>query len=460
VSSPWKKYRGLVKEGVQLTEGEKRRQALQFAALGAGVTPVFSGLTNLISHGKVSPWAPLKRWIPAQVAAGALAGGALPAIQHMLAQSNIEKAKSRISGQKALEVAKPAEIAMATKPDPLKDRLKKLGSFMGAAERLQGFAMSPESAALLAGTGVGLGAGRALSGHTAAGIAPRGRKMRSEDIARRAAFIGAPLGTVALLALAKKKGLTPRLMQHIANKFPRGMVTDPATEQSLLKFLIPAGTAAAGGVGGGLLTGGTVGAIQQMRGSPYKKDQEKKASMSGQDLRLPVMGGVKPPTQDSKAFADKQLSMSSAEVGPVQPSTKGAKIEDIVPKYKSAASTKAAPYQQTRKGKRPIRVHNLVKKAGDLMDPVSSDPLVLYLQKQAQKDGQLEANISDMPKGKEEKEQASECPCPPKELESKVRGLMHAETKSHFDNTEGVRKKHTEKDHTYDPGVVDRVLGL
>jgi hypothetical protein len=315
MSASWLPYffGELEKLGVVLNTEERRRQALQFAGLGAAAAPAVSGIKNLVAHGKISPWATKARWLPAQIIGGALAGGALPAIQHALARTNIESAKSREMGQRAMELAHPSEMAAATTP-----------------------------------------------------------------------------------------GATPEV--------------------------------------------------------------PKVASMSGQDLRLPIMGGVKPPTQDSKAFANKQLSMSSAEVGPVQPSSKGAKIKDIIGEYKDpmkvGASKKTAPYQQTRKGKRPIRVHNLVKKAGDTMDPIVTDPLVQYLKKQAAKDGQLEDNESAVPTGKSEKELSTEPPEPTPEMVAKVKSEVHKTTKDSFDTTKGVRPKHTEKDHPHDPGVVDRVLGL
>jgi len=204
---------------------------------------------------------------------------------------------------------------------------------------------------------------------------------------------------------------------------------------------------------------------------------KKTSSDAGQDLRAPIVGGMKFPTNDSKQFAKKQLDMSSAEVGAVQPSTKGAKIQDIVPKMpattKISAAKTVANYQQTRKGRRPIRVHNLVKKAGDPMDPITTDPLVRYLRKQAQ-ENRVETNLSNMPTGPEEKELSTKCPCPTSELTGEAQS-----GKSHVNGLfqEGnVKPKYTEKDHekglntvnevkpnlesSYAEGVVDRVLGL
>lgn len=184
----------------------------------------------------------------------------------------------------------------------------------------------------------------------------------------------------------------------------------------------------------------------------------KEASDAGQDLRTPIMGGTKFPTNDSKAYARKQFQMSNAEVGPVQPSNKGAKIEDLVPKFKTSACKKMAPYQQTRKGRRPIRAHNLVKKADDYMDPILTDPLVRHLKKVAA-EGPVDDNLTNMPIAGREPELASDCPCPTKDMDSKG-DASKKETESHFDNSGAVEDKFRDKDHPYAEGVVNRVLGL
>lgn len=187
---------------------------------------------------------------------------------------------------------------------------------------------------------------------------------------------------------------------------------------------------------------------------------KKRASDAGQDLRTPVLGGTKFPTNDSKQFAKKQFEMSSAEVGPIQPSTKGSKIQDIIPKYpaaKVAAAKKMAPYQQTRKGRRPIRVHNLVKKAGDPMDPITTDPLVRYLKKQAA-EGKVEDNLSNMPTGESETELSTECPCPTGDLTGNAKADV-SEADKKFDEGR-VKPKGKDKDHVFSEGVVNRVLGL
>ncbi len=96
----------------RLTKGDERRQALQFAGLGAATAPVVSGIKNLIAHGKISPFGAsvAKRWLPAQVIGGALAGGALPAIRHALERTNVGRAKTRTDVKRELAKAKAEGI--------------------------------------------------------------------------------------------------------------------------------------------------------------------------------------------------------------------------------------------------------------------------------------------------------------------------------------------------------------
>lgn len=131
----------------------------------------------------------------------------------------------------------------------------------------------------------------------------------------------------------------------------------------------------------------------------------KKASTAGQDLRAPILGGTKLPTDDSKGFAQKKLNQSSAEVGPI-------------PQPKKIASI------------------------GDPMDPIKTDPLVVWL-KHAQ---QLEPKPEVSPEAEE--------------LGTQSNSEVSAWVKDHFTAKGDVRKKYEQKDHTYSEGVVDRVLKL
>lgn len=191
---------------------------------------------------------------------------------------------------------------------------------------------------------------------------------------------------------------------------------------------------AAGGTAGGLIAG--------------LFDREKKASQAGQDLRLPVMGGTKFPTQDSVRTAKKQLQRSSAEVGP-QP---------------------APTYSMMGKMKK-------VAASGDTMDPMMDDPLVLFLKKAKVEEtskeqppltglmegSKLDDNLPDMPLGKEEFELASLPPCPTSRMENRGKSEVRAKTGDLFTNSHTTRKKFDDKDHPFegfDQGVVDRILGL
>lgn len=125
----------------------------------------------------------------------------------------------------------------------------------------------------------------------------------------------------------------------------------------------------------------------------------KKSSMAGQDLRTPVLGGTKLPTDDSKGFAQKKLNQSSAEVGPM-------------PKF------------------------------GELMDPIKTDPLVVWL-KHAK---QFEPKLETSPEAEE--------------LGPQSNADVSAWVKDHFTTKGATRKKYEQKDHAYSAGVVDRILGL
>ena len=152
-----------------------------------------------------------------------------------------------------------------------------------------------------------------------------------------------------------------------------------------------------------------------------KKVYQKTASGAGQDLRMPVLGGTRFPTDDSKSFAKQQLKASQkvSEVGPV-PSPK--QLRPKGPSLKLGAA-------------------------------MSDDPLIQYLRKEA---AALEDNLSSMPTGKEEAEAASECPMPKGELHSQP-----ARDKSQlgelFDHP-SKEAKYLARMHPATSGNVDRVL--
>jgi len=152
-------------------------------------------------------------------------------------------------------------------------------------------------------------------------------------------------------------------------------------------------------------------------------------SNEGQDLRMPVLGGTRFPTDDSKQYARQLLSKSkkSAEVGPA-PTVQSLKppgptLQEIAPK--SSSST----------------VGSLPKIGAAIM----KDPLIEYLRKEAK---QLDDNLTAMPTGKEEKSLTSESPmCP--DAQTKADEKVVAPTKELFDNTYGVN--HKLYDHDFQP---------
>jgi hypothetical protein len=154
-----------------------------------------------------------------------------------------------------------------------------------------------------------------------------------------------------------------------------------------------------------------------------RKAYQKTASGAGQDLRLPVLGGTKFPTMDSKALPMQRLrsSQKAAEVGP-------------------------APTPKKLRPKGPSM---------KLGSPMGTDPLVQYLQKRAEA-GALEDNAEDMPLGRNVEEAASECPMPkggvqyqPIRDREQLGGLFEHPSKE---------AKYLARMHPATSGSVDRVL--
>jgi hypothetical protein len=73
-------------------EDLRRREALQFAGLGAAVGPGVGAVSNLIQHGHLAPQqVSLKRWIPASMLSGAIFGGVVPTLRHAIHRHNISE---------------------------------------------------------------------------------------------------------------------------------------------------------------------------------------------------------------------------------------------------------------------------------------------------------------------------------------------------------------------------------
>ncbi len=163
-------------------------------------------------------------------------------------------------------------------------------------------------------------------------------------------------------------------------------------------------------------------------------------SQAGQDLRMPIMGGTRMPTDDSKSGARKLLAQSkgATEVGPM-PSLSdlkpaGPTLDKIVPKVG------------------PSTAGSLPKIGADIM----SDPLIQYLRKKA---AILEDNLTAMPTSKDEKELVSHPPAfSDADAKSKVKEHEKRYAKTYFDNKTRMGYKGPEKDRPAKVGEVDKIL--
>jgi hypothetical protein len=81
-----------------LNKREKRRQAIQFGALGMLSGPVIGGVANMISRGRPLPEGvkSVPRWLASTMATGALVSGAIPAIRHGLERNIQSEANERL----------------------------------------------------------------------------------------------------------------------------------------------------------------------------------------------------------------------------------------------------------------------------------------------------------------------------------------------------------------------------
>lgn len=87
----------MTKVAAALNKKEKRRQAIQFGALGLVGGPAISALYNVITKGTPLPVGVKSpaRWLAGATAAGLLTSGAIPAVQQQLARGIQEGATAR-----------------------------------------------------------------------------------------------------------------------------------------------------------------------------------------------------------------------------------------------------------------------------------------------------------------------------------------------------------------------------
>lgn len=135
-----------------------------------------------------------------------------------------------------------------------------------------------EALPTLTGLATGYNPGRSVAGETAAILAPKGRVERSENIARNAAVIGAPLGGLVAMGLARRHNLAPRLKNIVSDRFPGGLIAEPSVEQELVNLGVPSASAIVGSLAGGAASGAAVGGLQRLRG-PIQNDRDKVASL-------------------------------------------------------------------------------------------------------------------------------------------------------------------------------------
>lgn len=130
-----------------------------------------------------------------------------------------------------------------------------------------------EAIPALLGLAAGYRPGRNVAGETAAALSPRGRVTRGENIARQAAIIGAPLGGLGAMALARRYGAVPRLLNALGQHFPKGLIADPHVERQIVEIISPFVLGVGGSALGGLATGAGTGLVQQLRGPLYAEKQ-------------------------------------------------------------------------------------------------------------------------------------------------------------------------------------------
>jgi len=167
---------------------------------------------------------------------------------------------------------------------------------------------------------------------------------------------------------------------------------------------------------------------------------DKSSSQSGADLRVPLMGGTKFPTNDSGISEAQEKLKKHQSVG--DPKMERMSVKSITPSFQTA---------------------DVMPKTGGAM--IKEDPLIQYLRKTAgapsipstvktEKAGVLPDNKEDMVTAKGVSELSTEPADDPKDNTSDWRNYL-AET---LGQKEGITTKHREKDHPYKAGVVDKAL--
>jgi hypothetical protein len=197
------------------------------------------------------------------------------ATQQSHATGKSPKGFGTVEGRRKAKIKYENPKGMVKKPNPGHLKTEKLAFI--------------EALPTLTGLSVGYNPGRSVAGEAAAALAPKGRVQRSENIARNAAIIGAPLGGLAAMALAKKYNLAPRIGEYVARTFPKGIIAEPSVEKEIVHLGIPGASAIGGSLAGGGLTGALIGGIQHLRGPTHK---EKRAELKPSPMWSSIGGGA------------------------------------------------------------------------------------------------------------------------------------------------------------------------
>lgn len=457
---------GLLKAAVQLSKADEQKQMLQFAGLGAAAYPAVEAARGIVQSGKIVPRdVNPKRWLASQMLKGTLLGGAVPAARHFIGSSNIEQAKRRAEAvrtlkqlapggvQETLERAKSAPVAKADVDIPLSKvpsgviktsevssetkRMAALTAFgAGALPAAEAITTKIRTGRFMGGASpkrwlvsqipqaVLWGAAFPMAGKFIQGAVPMKKTGASKIVSRLKGNLKVRMGRrpMRVDTLLKKEGVHRAVAPALfgAGLGGVGAAAMAPKEERLKSALIGAG------VGGGLAgllghvnprdsvireLGAAAGGVTGAHFPAALRAKVKKAAQSGADLRLPVMGGTKFPTNDSLASAKQTLK----------------EHQDV------------AKPKMVRPTMQPVYGVNMPK----FGSAFAGDPLVQYLKKTA---AQVEDNEEDMKTGPVEKERVDHEP--EFQRDTKTHSEWRQQLNELFSNKSGIKAKYTDKERS------------
>lgn len=164
--------------------------------------------------------------------------------------------------------------------------------------------------ALGGGAQLGYSKGNVIAGDVAAGLAPKGRVTRSENVAESISPFTSSAGILGGLIAHHKYRPDDAILQYLAKAHPQGLLGSPAVEQAIIRAGTPAIAAALGGMAGGAATGATVGGIQRLRGPLNRKPPQQALE---EDVRGEPMPKEAAPTDVYAVHGLKDLSPEEQE---------------------------------------------------------------------------------------------------------------------------------------------------